>query len=136
MSVAQSAASQRPRFACLKDLTDGGKAGLTDGFTAMAALLESAGFDIGMEFQIRVGETFQAFSLRVADARSAAGTGSLPDADVVVITTEETWQEIARGGLSPLEAFGAGRMRLRGDTRLAVKALKHLAGTPGRTEIC
>lgn len=39
--------------------------------------------------------------------------------DVEVITDTETWESIARGEISPLEAFGRGRLRLRGDTRLA-----------------
>jgi putative sterol carrier protein len=36
-----------------------------------------------------------------------------------VITDDDTWGKIARGELSPLEAFGSGKMRVRGDIRFA-----------------
>jgi putative sterol carrier protein len=40
-----------------------------------------------------------------------------PDLEIIVPT--DTWQQIASGLVSPLEAFGSGRMRVRGDIRLA-----------------
>lgn len=123
-------------FARLQDLTDGGNADLPASFANMAALLENAGFDVRIEFHILVDQSFRQFSLRVAGGKSSAAGGSSPDPDLHVITSQETWHEIARGGLAPLDAFGAGRLRLRGDTRLGVQVLKHLAGTPGRVEIC
>jgi putative sterol carrier protein len=132
----ESSTRQPPQFARLKDLTGGGQAGLPEIFSNMAALLADAGIDLGMEFHICVDQAFQVFSLHVAGGTSQAETGPRPDADLVLITSQETWQEIASGSLSPFDALGAGRLRLRGDTHLAVRALKHLAGTPGRTEIC
>jgi putative sterol carrier protein len=126
----------RPEFARFKDLTAGGSADLPTTFRNMASLLEDAGFDVVMEFQIRQGKTFQPFSLRVENGASSAGPGPADDAHITLVTTEETWNEIAAGRLSPLDAFGDGQLRLRGDTGLGSRVLKHLAGTPGRVEIC
>ena len=40
-------------------------------------------------------------------------------ADLELITTAEVWVEIASGRISPLEAFGRGKLRFRGDVELA-----------------
>lgn len=39
--------------------------------------------------------------------------------DLEVIVPADAWQQIASGVVSPLEVFGSGRMRVRGDMRLA-----------------
>lgn len=131
-----SSTSATRDFARFKDLTGGGAAGLPETFGTMASLLEDASFDVVMEFQIRRGRDFEPYSVRVADGTATAGPGAAEDAHLTLITTEETWTEIAAGRLSPLDAFGDGQLRLRGDTGLGSRVLKHLAGTPGRVEIC
>jgi putative sterol carrier protein len=126
----------RPVFARFKDLTDGGAADLPATFQTMASLLEDAGFDVVIEFHIRRGDVFHTYSLRVEEAKSSSTAEPASDAHVTILTAEETWAEIAAGRLSPLDAFGDGLLRLRGDMVLGSRVLKHLAGTPGRVEIC
>ncbi|HEX2294102.1 MAG TPA: SCP2 sterol-binding domain-containing protein, partial [Actinomycetota bacterium] len=46
--------------------------------------------------------------------------------DVEVIVSAETWNEIAAGAISPLEAFGRGLMRVRGDVNVAWKVARKL----------
>jgi putative sterol carrier protein len=59
------------------------------------------------------------------------------DFDVEIITTPETWWEIATGKLAPHDAFLTGRMRVRGDTSMAQNGLKQAAASPeGRTHFC
>jgi putative sterol carrier protein len=55
---------------------------------------------------------------------------------VEVITTPEIWKEIASGRLAPHDAFLEGRMRVRGDVRVAQRMVKHLAGAEGLTSVC
>jgi hypothetical protein len=52
--------------------------------------------------------------------------------DVEVILDSETWNLIASGAMSPLEAFGRGRLRIRGDINLARRFVQqvHRASTP------
>jgi putative sterol carrier protein len=50
--------------------------------------------------------------------------------DVEAMLDAETWRLIANGEISPLEAFGRGRMRVRGDLRAA----RRLAGQLYRTD--
>lgn len=56
-----------------------------------------------------------------------------PRADVEAILDAETWGLLASGGMSPLQAFGQGRMRVRGEIKLArrfVQALRRADTQP------
>jgi putative sterol carrier protein len=55
---------------------------------------------------------------------------------VELITTPETWAEIASARIAPHDAFLRGRMRVRGDVRVAQLMVKHLAGSEGSTSVC
>lgn len=136
MTTRTQGAGKRPTFARFKDLTDNGRTDLVGTFKNMASLLETAGFDIGIEFHIHDKHTVHTHSLYATSGKSTVKPGPDPKAHLEVITTAETWHEIARGATSLLDAFGDGKLRLRGDTRVGAKAMKHLAGTPGRYEIC
>jgi putative sterol carrier protein len=56
--------------------------------------------------------------------------------DLEILTKRETWEQIARGTISPIEAFVTGQMRVRGNYKLGPKIIKHLAVSPGRIDIC
>lgn len=43
----------------------------------------------------------------------------VPDPDLEILVDEETWWQLVRGSISPLDAFGGGRMRVIGDLTLA-----------------
>jgi putative sterol carrier protein len=69
-----------------------------------------------------------------AGKTSRRAGGKLPDLEIV--TRAETWDCIADGSLSPLEAFLGGRLRLRGDAELAKRIVRHLAADDGEVDIC
>ena len=52
------------------------------------------------------------------------------------MTRSETWQEIACGKLSPIEAFVSGKLRVRGDTELGKRLVKELTEDDGVVDIC
>jgi len=62
----------------------------------------------------------------LADVDASMAEGYAPNPDLEVITTEATWLQIADAELSPVEAFGQGRMRIRGNARMGVQILKVL----------
>jgi putative sterol carrier protein len=128
--------TQRPQFAALKDLTAGDTADLAKTFQNLASMLEDAGFDVAIEYQIGDGEHYQAFSVRVSEGKSAVSDAVLADARLRVFMSEQTWREMASGTLAPADAFCDGKLRVQGDTKLGVMMLKHLAGTPGQIGIC
>ena len=47
-------------------------------------------------------------------------------ADLEILTTPEVWAAIAAGRVSPLAAFGAGQLRVRGDIGLARQLARRL----------
>jgi hypothetical protein len=65
---------------------------------------------------------------------SRRSPGKLPDLEIV--TRAQTWDRIADGSLSPLEAFLGGQLRLRGDSELAKRIVRHLAADDGEVDIC
>ena len=67
---------------------------------------------------------------RVEDPQHA----SQPDLEVV--TRAATWWEIAGGQLSPVEAFLAGRLRVRGDVEWGKAILGELSGGQGICDPC
>jgi putative sterol carrier protein len=124
------------QYASLKDLTEGGKADVSGSFANLAAMLEDAGFDVTIEYHIGDDAGYRTFSVHVANAQSRVAAETAADAHLRVFMSEQTWTEMARGALSPADAFLAGRVRVQGDTRVGTRILKHLAGTSGRIGIC
>jgi putative sterol carrier protein len=54
--------------------------------------------------------------------------------DVEMLTSVETFWQLADGSYSPVEAFLNGRLRVRGDKQLGKRVLRHLAGPEGSVD--
>jgi len=79
----------------------------------------------------------QRWHLALGGQRATADEGTAQDPSLEVITQVDAWAEIASGSLSPLLAFGSGRLRIRGDIGLAKRLLRFLATSPDAiVEIC
>jgi putative sterol carrier protein len=79
------------------------------------------------------------FSVNLGGAKAAkarVGAKAAAKSTVEVITTSQTWSEIASGRMAPHDAFLGGHMRVRGSVGLAQRLLKHLAGDEGSTFLC
>jgi len=71
------------------------------------------------------------WSVAVAKGTSKVVQKRTERADVEIITTRDTWWQIADGRLSPLDAFVKGLLRVRGDLNLAKRVfLVELAAGP------
>jgi putative sterol carrier protein len=125
-----------PQYVSLKDLTNDGKADVPGTFANLATMLEDAGFDVTIEYQIGDDAGYRTFSVHVTNGQSRVVAEAAADAHLRVFMSEQTWTEMARGAISPTEAFLAGRLRVQGDTRVGTRIVKHLAGTSGRIGIC
>lgn len=124
------------RFAALKDLTRGGQADLAGSFHNLGSTLADAGFDVVIEYQIGEPGEYRTFGVRVADGTSTVTESGVADAQLRVAMSEQTWSDMASGGVSPADAFLNGQLRVIGDTAVGARMMKHLAGTPGRHSIC
>ncbi len=81
-------------------------------------------------FQIRLlgkGRT-AAYCLDMDSGECNVTTKSMPDSDLEIITNKEDWLEMAKGKLSPVDAFVSGRMELHGDLELGKKLLARVSG--------
>jgi hypothetical protein len=132
-------------FAAIKDLTGGREIVDTAAtFARLGELLASSGLRATLQVHLldqadrhdEADPHKSSFTVKLVDKKATTGTRALSKADVELITTPETWLEIARGELPPHEAFFSGRMRVRGNVGLAQDMLKHIADSPGRTHHC
>lgn len=98
----------------------------------MGKLLESAGLDGTVQFEIGA----VVYSLHLGHGTSNVTRTRAARPHLELIAQEAIWLEIAGGTLAPLDALVTGKLRVRGDTRLGVKIVHHLAGSAGRIDIC
>lgn len=85
-------------------------------FTTLASVVGARQEALSVRFHITDGDAARSWSVDAGPegGRVTAGEPAQPPG-VELILDAETWQLIAEGTLSPLEAFGRGRMRVRGD---------------------
>jgi putative sterol carrier protein len=130
----QARASDVGGFPVVQDLSAPGPRDLARTVDRLGELLSSS--QIRATFQLRfVHDTAgdQTSCLRLVLDAGKATTSSEPveNPDVEIITTPDTWWEIATGKLAPHDAFRSGRMRLRGSRRIALSMLNRVAASPG-----
>jgi SCP-2 sterol transfer family protein len=73
-------------------------------------------------------DTVRRFHLGVTTQACTVIADDVGRADLEILTTAEIWSAIAAGRLSPLAAFGAGKLRVRGDIGLARQMARRLRG--------
>jgi len=122
---------------------------LRDFNVPLGALVEPGAYDLTASFDRlsqRVGAAPEPLSVhfQVSDARSwylnSGPTGCVvsdqPEGppDVEVVLDSDAWRQIASGTMSPLEVFGRGHMRVRGDLAAARRfaRLLHRSDTEDR----
>lgn len=96
-------------------------------FKKMEAALQSGEIAGKFQFQILKGDepSFFYFDARKTGAKLNLKKADKPDFEI--ITTEETWLQIANGVLSPLRAFLENKMRVRGKVELGEMFLKQFS---------
>jgi len=129
------------KFAMLKDLRSGGATSPGETLTKLGQLLAAAKLKGSLQLRLvssgsSASDEGPVFNVTLAAGKAQSGTKPVPKPSVEIVTTPETWNDIASGKLSPLEALVRGRMRLRGNQRLAQLMFQHAAGSEGRTYIC
>jgi hypothetical protein len=122
-------------FVKLKPLVGVAAAEIDASFDGLTGGLQGAAFPCTVRVTLLSGEQEQHGTISVRDGNAQRAVEG--DAvDIEVITSPETWLAIASGQLAPLDAFTGGKMRVRGDYKLARRIMLHLAAGPGRTDFC
>ena len=130
------------RFARIKDLRSGDRVSPAETMKRMCELLSSSNIKGTFRLRIVEGESVAdapVFSVNLGGpeaTKAKAGAKAATKSTVEVITTSQTWSDIASGRLAPHDAFLGGHMRVRGSVGLAQRLLKHLAADEGLTFIC
>ena len=106
-----------------RDRTD-----IAESFERMAAFLATADRAALLQFTISDGRDVRCWCLTLTPDSCKASEGKYERPDLEILTTVEVWQMIASGELSPLEAFGQGKLRVRGDIALARFTSRKLQG--------
>jgi putative sterol carrier protein len=126
------------RFATIKDLTRGGKASAAETAKNLGEQLAAVKAKGTLRLSLLEGgkaANTTSYDVPLGGAK-AKGTKSPVKPTIELITTPETWMEIASGRLAPHDAFFGGRMRVRGKAFTAQHMLKYIAGSEGRTFLC
>jgi len=124
------------RFAAIKDLTRGGKASAAETAKNLGEQLGASKAKGTLRLSLMEGgnaANTTSYDVPLGGAKAKAAKAKPV---IELITTPETWMEIASGRLAPHDAFLGGRMRVRGNAFTAQRLLKHIAGTEGRTFLC
>jgi putative sterol carrier protein len=72
-----------------------------------------------IQFTIQDGRSTRSWCLNMTPSGCDVSESRVESPDLEILTDAELWTEIARGDVAPLEAFGQGRVRVRGDVELA-----------------
>jgi hypothetical protein len=127
------------RFAVIHNLTTSGRTSPSDTLKRLAELLGPSKLHGTIRIRLLDGgkvEDAPIHTVTVGGGKAKHGSKSAAKTTVELITTPETWAEIAAGRLAPHDAFLGGLMRVRGSVGLAQRMLKHVAGSDGATYIC
>lgn len=115
-------------FLAVPKRLDRGKADLATTFERMAAAVGKGDRAALIRFAIRDGSATRVWSLVMTADGCKVSKAKHARSDLEILTDAATWSSIAGGELSPLEAFGRGKMRVRGDIALARHVVRKLRG--------
>lgn len=118
------------RFARLPALIEPGQSDTGMSVTRLAELLHSFGSPATVVLTVIGAASTERWQIKISATKATASTGAAGTPDVEVITSPAVATAITSGSLSPVAAFGQGRLRIRGDLGLASRLLKHVAATP------
>jgi putative sterol carrier protein len=128
----QAARSQAvlQRFARLPPLIEPGSGDIEASVQRLAEVLSTSGESATLSLHLVGVAGIQRWHVRVEPKGATAGKGGAEGPNLELVTSPGAWLEIASGELSPLSAFGAGRLRVRGDIALGRRLLRHTATAP------
>ena len=126
-------------YAKIRKLTDPKKrdviAQLDGAANRIADILKGTDLQGRVQFKVGIGEKKHHWFLELGK-QIAIGREPHDKPDVEILARAGTLLKIAEGKISPIEALGTGRMRIRGDLELAERFYKRLVADKGRTHPC
>lgn len=126
-------------YAKLIDLTEGIKVDLDNPdivINRIAEKLKETGLCGRIKLGIGIRKAQNQWLLELDEKNCTVSRKELENPDLEIFTRVETGIKIAKGLISPIEAFAKGKMRIRGNIDLAMKLYKFLASEEGKIFPC
>ena len=101
------------------DLQGSKRSDLAGGIGRLAKQLAGSKRTGTVQLTLREGRKTRQWCLSLTPKDCMVDEAATDSPDLEILTDAETWTAIASGEVSPLDAFGSGRMRIRGDIELA-----------------
>ncbi|MCA1675343.1 MAG: SCP2 sterol-binding domain-containing protein [Actinobacteria bacterium] len=124
-------------YALVRSLTDGQGSDVDLTVERLATAVSDAGDRGSMQLSLGAdeeGSERSVWTLSLDEATAKRSTTGSVASDITLLTAPETFQRMAEGSYSPVQAFLDGKLRVRGDMDLAKRILRHLAGPDGRVD--
>lgn len=121
--------SEHPLLAIFSSpLRNFGTAGMALGeiLAAMASALAPTGITGIFQFSLSQDGEIDVWSITVGPDGALVDNTAVQEYDLHVITSLDTWCEVAAGRLTPFDAFVSGRLRFQGDPLLGSRAVQQL----------
>ncbi len=103
---------------------------LKTSMTRLASELQGTSERGILQFRVLDGATRHVWCLRLKDKTVAQPGPTEETPDLEIVLRQDTWQEIACGQLSPVDAYLGGRLRVRGDYEMAKRLLRSVSVSP------
>ena len=95
------------------------KSAIEESFKQVATALSKSKRSATIQFTIDDGGKTRQWCVALSPSGAEAIETAVERPALEIITDAGTWSEIAAGRVAPLEAFGQGKVRVRGDIELA-----------------
>jgi putative sterol carrier protein len=99
-------------------------------FPQMAERFDPAkaeGIDALIQFDLS-GDNGGVYWLRLSEGRAEAGEGRIENARMTLVSSADDFAAMMTGGLNPMQAFMTGKIKIKGDTGLALKLMPLING--------
>ena len=108
------------------NLLGGRRSGLDASFKRIAQAMSKSKRHAAVQFTIATRSKPRHWCVLLHPKGAEVSDGAIEQPSLEIITDTECWTQIASGSLSPLEAFGQGRLRVRGSIELARSIARQL----------
>lgn len=85
------------------------------------------GMNATIQFDLS-GDNGGQYWLKLADGAATAGSGTVDGAKMTLKASADDFISMMNGGINPMQAFMSGKVKIQGDTTLALKLMPLING--------
>jgi putative sterol carrier protein len=88
---------------------------------------KAEGINAAIQFDL-TGDNGGMYWLRIADNQAQTGEGNTENPRMILRASADDFYAMLNGGLNPMQAFMTGKVKIQGDTSLALKLMPLIQG--------